>query len=72
MRNGKTNKTPAAGKCDCNNMMTNDHQMETFSALLAICEEIHWSPVDSSHKGQWSGDRDTDDGDAITLIMTSL
>ena len=27
--------------------------METFSALLALCEGIHWSPVDSPHKGQW-------------------
>ena len=31
------------------------HQMETFSALLALCEGIHRSPVDSPHKGQWSG-----------------
>ena len=29
------------------------HQMETFSALLALCEGIHRSPVDSPHKGQW-------------------
>ena len=28
------------------------HQMETFSALLAIC---HRSPVNSPHKGQWRG-----------------
>ena len=27
------------------------HQMETFSALLAIC--VHRSPMNSSHKGQW-------------------
>ena len=27
--------------------------METFSALLALCEGIHQSPVDSPHKGQW-------------------
>ena len=26
-----------------------------FSALLALCEGIHRSPVDSHHKGQWSG-----------------
>ena len=31
------------------------HQMETFSALLAICEGIHRSSVDSSHKDQWRG-----------------
>ena len=31
------------------------HQMETFSALLAICEGIHRSPVNSLHKGQWRG-----------------
>ena len=29
------------------------HQMETFSALLAICAGIHRSPVNSPHKGQW-------------------
>ena len=29
------------------------HQMETFSALLAICAGIHRSPVNSLHKGQW-------------------
>ena len=31
------------------------HQMETFSALLALCRRIHQSPVNSSHKGQWRG-----------------
>ena len=33
------------------------HQMETFSALLVLCEvrEIHRSPVDSPYKGQWRG-----------------
>ena len=31
------------------------HQMETFSALLAICTGIHRSPVNSPHKGQWCG-----------------
>ena len=29
------------------------HQMETFSALLAICARN--SPVNSPHKGQWRG-----------------
>ena len=29
--------------------------METFSALLAICEGNHRSPVNSPHKGQWRG-----------------
>ena len=29
--------------------------METFSALLALCEGNHRSSVDSAHKGQWSG-----------------
>ena len=31
------------------------HQMETFSALLAIVREIHRSPVNFPHKGQWRG-----------------
>ena len=31
------------------------HQMETFSALLAICGGIQRSPVISPHKGQWRG-----------------
>ena len=31
------------------------HQMETFSALLAIYAGIHRSPVNSPHKGQWRG-----------------
>ena len=29
------------------------HQMEEFSALLAIVREIHRSPVNSPHKGRW-------------------
>ena len=29
------------------------HQMETFSALLALVRGIHRSPVNSPHKGQW-------------------
>ena len=29
------------------------HPIETFAALLALCEGIHLSPVDSPHKGQW-------------------
>ena len=29
--------------------------METFSALLAILQGIHRSPVNSPHKGQWCG-----------------
>ena len=31
------------------------HQMETFSALLALLMGIHRSVVDSPHKGQWRG-----------------
>ena len=31
------------------------HQMETFSALLALCEGNHRSPVNSPHKDQWRG-----------------
>ena len=31
------------------------HQMKTSAALLALCEEIHWSPVNFPHKGQWRG-----------------
>ena len=29
------------------------HQMETSSALLALCAGIHRSPVNITHKGQW-------------------
>ena len=31
------------------------HQMETFSALLAICAGNSPGPVNSPHKGQWCG-----------------
>ena len=31
------------------------HQMEIFSALLALCVGVHRSPVNSPHKGQWRG-----------------
>ena len=31
------------------------HQMEIFSALLAICAGIHWSLVNFPHQGQWRG-----------------
>ena len=31
------------------------HQMETYSALLALCEGIRRSAVNSPHKGQWRG-----------------
>ena len=32
------------------------HQVETFSAVLAICARgVHRSPVNSPHKGQWRG-----------------
>ena len=31
------------------------HQMETFSASLAICAGNHRSSVNSTHKGQWRG-----------------
>ena len=31
------------------------HQMETFSALQALCAGIHRSPVNSPHKGQCRG-----------------
>ena len=31
------------------------HQMETFSALLAICVGNSRVPVNSPHKGQWRG-----------------
>ena len=31
------------------------HQMETFSALLAICARNSPVPVNSPHKGQWCG-----------------
>ena len=32
------------------------HQMETFSALLALCAGNSPVPVNSPHKGQWCGD----------------
>ena len=31
------------------------HQLETFSALLALCEGNSPAPVNSPHKGQWRG-----------------
>ena len=31
------------------------HQMETFSALLALCADYSPVPVNSPHKGQWLG-----------------
>ena len=31
------------------------HQIGTFTALLALCEENHQPPVDSPHKGQLNG-----------------
>ena len=31
------------------------HQIKTFSALLALCEGNHRSPVDSPHKELWRG-----------------
>ena len=31
------------------------HEMETFSVLLAIVREIHRSPMNFPHKGQWRG-----------------
>ena len=31
------------------------HQMETFSALLALVREIHRWPVNSPYKGRWRG-----------------
>ena len=31
------------------------HQMETFSAYWPFVREIHRSPVNSPHKGQWRG-----------------
>ena len=43
--------TLRCGSDDCYWMQTRwRHQMETFSALLAIC-----GPVNSPHKGQWRG-----------------
>ena len=64
------------------------HQMETFSALLAICAGNSTVPVNSPRKGQWrralmfsliyariNGWVNTDEAviwDAISLIMTSF
>ena len=32
------------------------HQMETFPCYWPLVRGIHWSPVNSPHKGQWHGD----------------
>ena len=58
------------------------HQMEAFSALLALVRRIHQSPVDSPHKGQWlrafmfsliwAWAKGWVIWDAIALIMTSM
>ena len=64
------------------------HQMETFSALLALCAGNSPVQVTSPHKGQWRGalmfslvyawindwinNREAGDWDAIVVIMTSL
>ena len=42
------------------------HQMETFSALLAVCAENSPVPVNSPHKGQWRG------GLMFSLIRTRI
>ena len=42
------------------------HQMETFSALLAICAGNSSVPVNSPHKGQWRGAL------MFSLISTSI
>ena len=42
------------------------HQMETFSALLAICAGNSPVPVNSPHKGQWRGAL------MFSLICTSI
>ena len=42
--------------CCCNSRLSWwRHQMETFSALLAICAGNSPVPVNSPHKGQWCG-----------------
>ena len=48
MNNKQTQKVRAPVKWTC-------HQMEAFSALLAICEGKSPVPVNSPHKGQWRG-----------------
>ena len=56
-RNSYTQETT-----ECSEVMSPDvsiswwrHQMETFSALLAICAGNSPVPVNSPHKGQWRG-----------------
>ena len=50
---GRTSKTPLIGTNPESYQKTTwwRHQMETFSAQLALCE----FPVNSPHKGQWRG-----------------
>ena len=59
-----SNKWPASGVRRCLRYCLNHfvrhtswwrHQMETFSALLALCAGNSPVPVNSPHKGQWRG-----------------
>ena len=47
--------TPTRPRYSCNPLSWLRHQMETFSALLALVRGIYRSPVNSPHKGQWRG-----------------
>ena len=58
------------------------HQMETFFALLTFCEGIHLTHASDaelwcflwllSEKNVWVNNRNADDWDGMSLIMTSL
>ena len=47
--------TPKISESQYLNESWRRHQMETFSALLAICAGNSPVPVNSPHKGQWRG-----------------
>ena len=49
-----TTSESATCHCSLNNSWWR-HQMETFSALLTLCEGNHRSPVNYPHKCQWHG-----------------
>ena len=54
----KRNNLPGMMTISCKSMQVAwwRHQMETFSALLAICAGNSPVPVNSPHQGQWRGD----------------
>ena len=54
----RTGTEGSESECNCVSIFLQSwwrHQIEPFSVLLALCTGIHWSPVNSPHKGQWRG-----------------